>query len=650
MANTTGNSSVNSSIRQNTSSTNEGFAQLLQLQQISNEYLSSIQNNLIINSPPAGTFKELLISSVNTRETLKTMLDYADLSADRLKELTIASENTNQTLNSMFSAMQSIADSLKSSSPTIQSNPAGSPVLNSNTSTALAASSKENKNEGEMAFNKQMAILEKIELNTREAVGDVSKPAENKGGMALGRWLTALAVAIGSIVGVISAQLKAIKFFFDAFGGQKLVASIRKSLASFLAGVSMTFDLVKATISEKFSAVVKFFDSVINSIKTFISGEGKIAKFLSSVTSTISKIMTPFMEAFVVIKDFFMVTGSKFGLFITETFGKIAASLGKFTGLIGTVAKIVGKIFLPLTIILTLWDTVKGAIEGYGKDGIVGAIAGAIKGFFNSLIFSLLDLVKDAISYVLGVFGFDKVKEYLDRIKFEETFSMLIDGVKDMIFGIKDWILGIFDTIRNITIPAISINLPKLLGGPIKAGPWKPFGGSNSAKQDSSTLAPDAPPAGDAAKPAAKPAAMATGRITSREELKTYSDAYEKARADGASVKKAKQIASEHVEAVKGRKAVETSDIAPITTKANIAPSPASTGTPSAMPSAQQVTRSSSDVIAAKESADSRFSSSSIIAPSTTNNMNQTQVAKIQAPIRNSESSLDRYFRSRAVY
>ena len=60
--------------------------------------------------------------------------------------------------------------------------------------------------------------------------------------------------------------------------------------------------------------------------------------------------------------------------------------------------------------------------------------------------------------------------------------------------------------------------------------------------------------------------------------------------------------------------------------------------------------RYSSDVIAAKESADSRVSSPSIIAPSTTNNMNQTQVAKIQAPIRNNEASLDRYFRTRAVY
>ena len=605
------NSSVNSSIRQNTSATNEGFAQLLQLQQLSNEHLSSIQNNLVSNGPPANTFKELLISSVNTSETLRTMLDYADLSDDRLKELTIASENSNQTLTSMFSTMQSIADSLKSSSPTIQSNPSGSPVLNSNTSTALAASSKENKNEGDMAFNKQMAILEKIELNTRGFTGG-GETKSDKSGSGLGGWLTALAVVIGSIVGVISGQLKAIKYFFELLGGGGLIAKVQKGLAGFLVGISMTFDLVKAAISEKFSGVIKFFDSIIDAVKTtfsVVSGEGKIGKFLSSVTSTISKIMAPFVEAFVVIKDFFMAAGSKFG-FIKDIFGTIGSSLGNFSKLIGTVAKIVSKIFYPLTIILTLWDTVKGAMEGYEEGGIVGAIAGAIKGFMNSLIFGPLDMIKDAISYVLGIFGFDKAKEVLDSFSFEKMYSKLIDNVVGIITGVKDWILGIFNTIRNITIPGISIDLPKALGGPIKAGPWKPFGGSDSAKQDSSTPAPGAP-AADSAKPAAN--------------------------------------SSNNANVVPATNA----NIAPspaTSTKANIAPSPASTGAPSAMPSAQQVTKSSSDVIAAKESADSRVSSPSIIAPSTTNNMNQTQVAKIQAPIRNNEASLDRYFRTRAVY
>ena len=43
-------------------------------------------------------------------------------------------------------------------------------------------------------------------------------------------------------------------------------------------------------------------------------------------------------------------------------------------------------------------------------------------------------------------------------------------------------------------------------------------------------------------------------------------------------------------------------------------------------------------------------SSNNVIAPSVTNNMKQTQVAKVEAPVRSSDSSLDRYFSARAVY
>lgn len=42
--------------------------------------------------------------------------------------------------------------------------------------------------------------------------------------------------------------------------------------------------------------------------------------------------------------------------------------------------------------------------------------------------------------------------------------------------------------------------------------------------------------------------------------------------------------------------------------------------------------------------------SAGVVAPSITNNMKQTQVAKVEAPVRSSDSSLDRYFSARAVY
>jgi hypothetical protein len=46
----------------------------------------------------------------------------------------------------------------------------------------------------------------------------------------------------------------------------------------------------------------------------------------------------------------------------------------------------------------------------------------------------------------------------------------------------------------------------------------------------------------------------------------------------------------------------------------------------------------------------SGVSSTTVVAPSVSNNMKQTQIAKIEAPVRSSESSLERYLSARAVY
>ena len=60
------------------------------------------------------------------------------------------------------------------------------------------------------------------------------------------------------------------------------------------------------------------------------------------------------------------------------------------------------------------------------------------------------------------------------------------------------------------------------------------------------------------------------------------------------------------------------------------------------------VSNMSGQVNAMKEKASSV--STNVVAPSVSNNMQQTQVAKIEAPVRTNESSLDRYFSARAVY
>ena len=157
-----------------------------------------------------------------------------------------------------------------------------------------------------------------------------------------------------------------------------------------------------------------------------------------------------------------------------------------FARVIGKVAGIVGKLFLPITIVMTIWDTVKGAMEGFAKEGIIGGIKGAITGLVNSLIFGPLDLIKDAIAWILGVFGFDNAKKLLDSFSLEEVYKGFIDAVFKPVEMIKDIFFKIVNWFRNLEIPAIGFSA---FGKSFKMGPWKPFA---SDQKETAPTAPEA--------------------------------------------------------------------------------------------------------------------------------------------------------------
>ena len=108
------------------------------------------------------------------------------------------------------------------------------------------------------------------------------------------------------------------------------------------------------------------------------------------------------------------------------------------------IGRIFGKLFLPLTIFITAWDTIKGAIEGFQKDGIIGGIEGAVDGFFNSLIGAPLDILKDATAWVLGKLGFANAQEVLNEFSFKELFSNLIGGIFDDVKKIGSFVGDLF--------------------------------------------------------------------------------------------------------------------------------------------------------------------------------------------------------------
>lgn len=540
------------------------FSRLLELQKLSTDHLDAINSNIA---------ESLVYQRLQALEQL-AMANELDKQEDATSRL----ENV----------MKDILDVMKSniasiSNTNITTNQQQSSTLvnksSSNSSTALITQTEEDKKEQDATDQQIISVLKQIAKNTSPRADGV-KPADDPTGVGLGAIATALAVALAAVVAAIKSQVKAIRYFLDLLTPDKLKTAITKSITSFIAGLSMQFDLIKASISEKLSGVTKIFDNVVDWVKGLFGSvkESKLGAAVGSFFSFVSKALNPFIDAGKMIAGFLEGPIGKGIDFVKDVFSKIGSWFEAFGSKVGKVAGVLEKFMLPLTIIMTVWDTVKGAIEGFEKEGIIGGIKGAITGFFNSLIFGPIDMLKEATAWVAGFFGFDKAKEALQSFSFEKLFKDFVDTIFKPIDVFKDIMKKMekfFESLKGFEIPAVTYTVPEwipFLGGKEKSfGPWHPFKDDKSgSSSSSSTVAPASAPIASAVAPASP------------------------------------------------------------TTAGNVA-------------------QRSSNITSMKEEASKGGTSNAVIAPSVNNNVSTTQVATLRAPVRPSETSLDRYLSSRVV-
>jgi len=656
---------------------------------------TNITNVINVNTVGQESFAALLDvqkKSVEHLDTISSALKQS-LIAQRssvIEQLIIARDFHTQTqiFKDISKTLEDIAKSLKlmaQSSATLTSGNTSS----SKTPSAVATVGKEEKQEAQRSQEAQKSVLVKIEKNT-EGLGSLakaSKPAAAGGDGGLGLGLTALAAGLGVVVGAMKAQLDTIKYFskllmptlgalfdtvkyfsklvvpilgavFDAIKyfaklltPEFVITKAQKAIASFAAGISMSYDLLKLSISEKISSMVKAFDSVVDTVKvaiseklssitkvfdnivdtikvtisekfpsiakifdnivdsvkgffTLASEESTIAKFIKNIMSGLNVIIEPFADAFKIVREFFSGPTSAVFETIKGIFSTIGSTFDDFAKLFSTVAKVTSKLLVPLNIIMTLWDTVKGAIEGYEEEGIVGGIKGAIKGFFNSLIFGPIDMIKDAMAWVLGFFGFENAKETLKSFSLQEMFKSYVDMIFspiDTFKAIVSKISDFFSVFRGLEIPGFGFKIPdwipKIGGKEFKFGPWYPFGKNMTQMVDG-----------------------VVGDITKSQQ--------DKQDAESAKIVQATKFL------MSGNKGSDNQIISPEEVNAY-------------RPNNSDLVRAGTNQVNALRE-NKAGGATTVVAPaiSTVNNR-QTQVARIEAPIRNNDSTYDRYMYDR---
>lgn len=281
-------------------------------------------------------------------------------------------------------------------------------------------------------------------------------------------FLTAFRLGIMGVVGYFIAQFEIVKALFGksfasigksittAFtdltkGITERINNTRKvlsnSIKGFRMGLAMQVELIKSSLFEIFDGMrnkiknsfLKFTDKFARFFD-IISDAGKAFQELTSgkVTAAISKFTTP-------IKTFFTDLPGKMLSTLMKPFQMIKTFVTGIGAKFAALAGMFGKIFLPFAVIMTVWDTAKGALEGLEENGIIGGFMGAIEGLLNSIIFAPLDLIKSLVSWILEKFGFDEASAGLDSFSFQEIFSGIMNTVTKFFVDMKNSFIDIIN-------------------------------------------------------------------------------------------------------------------------------------------------------------------------------------------------------------
>ena len=227
-----------------------------------------------------------------------------------------------------------------------------------------------------------------------------------------------------------------------------------KTIQEFVSGKFMqAWEFVKTLFKENkiLKAIATFTDEVVAGVKAFF----KVDQLLPELKTLWTSIKDIFNMIFDPLRKMFSGGGGFFkGLLESLEFLKPITTFFKSIG------TILGKLAWPLQIIMSVWDTVSGAIDGWKKtqgsfvDKMFGAIKGGLIGLIDGLVGGLLDFIKDSLAWVIRFFGMSDAADWLDSFSFGEiitdTIGGLVDGFKNIVLGVIDVFTKAKDMFSNI--------------------------------------------------------------------------------------------------------------------------------------------------------------------------------------------------------
>lgn len=264
--------------------------------------------------------------------------------------------------------------------------------------------------------------------------------------------------SIGKIFSTIKEDLKLLKID-KAFLSIKnsvntkftnLANSIKKStiftkVDDLLGGIKSAFNTRFTKIGDML-ANSKVFKSIDNTVTRFDGVGTKIADaakatagfikrftIIDTIVDTVKGFINPIKNAFTAIK-----TGS-------DTLKPFMAGFQPIMDFAKRIGTVLGKIFLPITFLMSVFDFVTGFMDGYDEGGVMGGLEGGITKLFQGIIGMPLDLLKSGVGYILGFFGFDNAKAALDKFSFSQLIDDLVGAIFSGLQGTFNFLAELFD-------------------------------------------------------------------------------------------------------------------------------------------------------------------------------------------------------------
>ena len=295
--------------------------------------------------------------------------------------------------------------------------------------------SAEDKKEEKAASKKHTTLLEQMASGITELNKSFLKSLKTTVGGGLGILVAGIAAPVIAMVAFFKQLALEFAFLKKLTGGglRKIFIPLKK----FLSGQGKIATAIKNTLKFIDSMHFGIFSKIGNFFKSF--GKGKavtaIGKSLKTIGGVISKGMKAIGKVISLIakpfKAIFRIGKSLVGM------SKTAGMIVKFASGFG---RVLGKIFLPITILMSAFDFITGFMDGYKEDGIMGGLEGGLSKLLKGLIGMPLDLLKDGVSWILEKFGFDQASETLDSFSFSDLLEKMVGGFFDAVDGIIGWL------------------------------------------------------------------------------------------------------------------------------------------------------------------------------------------------------------------